>query len=77
MVNQLARNKFVKKVVIKNLNIILKKLVLEMGIENFLSKKVFAIDVNAPTSIWPLLERCREQVIKGVNWLKSLTWSIE
>lgn len=76
MVNQLARNKFVKKVVIKNLNIILKKLVLEMGIENFLSKKVFAIDVNAPTSIWQLLEKMSRTGYQGRK-LAEVTYVVD
>ncbi|MEM4736594.1 MAG: deoxyhypusine synthase family protein [Nitrososphaeria archaeon] len=76
MVNQLARNKFVKKVVIKNLNIILKKLLLEMGIENFLSKKVFAIDVNAPTSIWQLLEKMSRTGYQGRK-LAEVTYVVD
>lgn len=65
-----------KKVVIKNLNIILKKLLLEMGIENFLSKKVFAIDVNAPTSIWQLLEKMSRTGYQGRK-LAEVTYVVD
>ena len=41
-----------------------------MDVEDFLSKKVFAIEVNALTSIWQLLEKCLEQAIKDVSLLE-------